>query len=83
MKNNFLKKHAQNVVEKLFPVPFLKNQSQHISGSEDLKFHAVCFYCMPKITVYQNLSKLSSRPLAFIPQIKPFDKTKKDFLQNV
>ena len=27
MRNIFLKNHAQNVVEKLFPDPFLKNQS--------------------------------------------------------
>ena len=28
----FLKNHTQNVVGKLFPGPFLKNQNEHISG---------------------------------------------------
>ena len=31
----FLKNHAQNMVEKLFPDPFLKNQYQYISISLD------------------------------------------------
>ena len=29
----FLKNHTQNVMEKLFPDTFLKNQIEHISGS--------------------------------------------------
>ena len=33
MNNIFLKTHTQNVVEKLFPDPFLKNQIDHISKS--------------------------------------------------
>ena len=34
MRNIFLKKnHTQNVAEKLFPDPFLKNKIEHSSGS--------------------------------------------------
>ena len=29
----FLKNHTQNVVDKLFPEPFVKLQIEHISGS--------------------------------------------------
>ena len=33
IRNTFMKKHTQNVVEKLFPDPFSKNKIEHISGS--------------------------------------------------
>ena len=33
MKTFFSINHTQNVVEKLFPDPFLKKQTKHISGS--------------------------------------------------
>ena len=43
----FLKNHTQNVVEKLFPDPFLKNQNWAYLWINSLKFYTVCFYCMP------------------------------------
>ena len=33
MRNIFLEKHTQNVVEELFPDPLLKIKIEHISGS--------------------------------------------------
>ena len=43
----FLKNHTQNVVEKLVPDPFLKNENWEYLWIHSLKFYAVCFYCMP------------------------------------
>ena len=40
----FQKNHTQNMVEKLFPDPFLKDQNLWINS---LKLSKVCFYCMP------------------------------------
>ena len=43
MRKNFLKKHhTQNVVEKLFPNPFLKNQNSGYLWICSLKVHPVC-----------------------------------------
>ena len=47
MKNVFLEKHTQNVVETLFPDPFLKSQNWAYLRINSLKFYTVCFYCMP------------------------------------
>ena len=33
LRNIFLENYIQNVVEKLVPDPFLKNEIEHISGS--------------------------------------------------
>ena len=43
-RNIFLKNHAQNVVEKLFPDLFLKNQKYFWINSSN--FYTVYFYCM-------------------------------------
>ena len=37
----------QNVADKLFPDPFIKSQDWAYLWVNSLKFHAVCFYCMP------------------------------------
>ena len=59
MKSGQLVEHEkQNVVQKLFPVFFLKNQNWAYLWINSLKFYAVCFYCM------QSWG-LSYRPLAF------------------
>ena len=44
---DFSKNHLQNVVEKLFTDPFLKNQNWIYLWINNLKFYTVCFYCMP------------------------------------
>ena len=43
----FMKDHRQDVVEKLFPDPFLKNQNWACLWINSLKFYTICFYCMP------------------------------------
>ena len=47
MKNFFLKKHTQNILEKPFPDLFLKNWNWAYFWIISLKFYTVCFYCMP------------------------------------
>ena len=44
--NIFYENHTQNVVEKLFPDPFLKNQNCAYLWIISLKFNTTCFYCM-------------------------------------
>ena len=44
MKNIFMKNNAQNLVEKLIPGPFLKNQNSAYLWINNLKFYRVCFY---------------------------------------
>ena len=43
MRNIFLKKHTQNVVKKLVPDPYLKNQNWEYLWINSLKFYTVCF----------------------------------------
>ena len=47
IRNIFLENHTQNMVEKLVPDPFLKNQNGTYLWIKILKFYIVCFYCMP------------------------------------
>ena len=47
MRNIFLENHTQNMVEKLFPDPFVKNQNRGYLWINSLKFNTVCFQCMP------------------------------------
>ena len=46
MRKIFLENHTQNVVEKLFPDPFLKNQNKIYLWINSLQFYTVCFYCL-------------------------------------
>ena len=43
----FLRNYTQDVVEKLFPDPFLKNQTWAYLNINSLKFYTVRFYSMP------------------------------------
>ena len=45
-KNIFLKNYTQNVVEKLFPDPFLKIRNWAYLWINSLKCCRACFYCM-------------------------------------
>ena len=49
MRNIFLKNHAKNVVEKLVPDPFVKNQSSTHLWINSLKLYTVSFHCMFKL----------------------------------
>ena len=71
MRNIFLKNHTQNMVEKLFRDPFVKNQKLSISP----KFYTVCFDCI-LVEGYRNILKPSCIPLAIISN-KAFLKKKK------
>ena len=46
-----LKNHSQNVVQKLFPDPFLRNQIWEYFWINSLMFYVVCFYCMPSSSI--------------------------------
>ena len=64
MKNIFLEKSFTKVVEKLLPDPFLKNQIEHISESIS-KSLMQFVYVVFQVEGYQNILKLSCRPLVF------------------
>ena len=58
-----MKNHTQNVLKKLFPDPFLKNQNLACLWINSLKFYTVCFYCIRQVRAIKL--KLICRPLAF------------------
>ena len=60
----FLKNHTQNVVEKLVPDHFLKNQNWAYLWINSLKFWVV-YFIVCQTEGYQNILKLNFRPLAF------------------
>ena len=41
-----MRNHTQNVLEKLFPDPYLKNQNLACLWINSVKFQRVCFYCL-------------------------------------
>ena len=47
IRNIFLKNLTKNLVEKLFPDPFLKNQNCAYTWINSLNFCTVLFHCMP------------------------------------
>ena len=58
-----MKNHAQNLVEVLFPDPFLKIKIEHISGTK----HFLQFvFIVCQVEDYRNMLKPSCRPFAFI-----------------
>ena len=66
MKNRetfFLRNYKQNVLEKLVPDPFTNNQNWGVSGSAVKSFMHFVFIA-GQTEGYQNVLKLSSRPLA-------------------
>ena len=59
MRNSFFEK--SNVLEKLFPDPFLKNQNWAYVWIKSLKLYTVCFYCMPSLGLSKYIeTKLQS-----------------------
>ena len=62
MGNIFSKNHAQNVVQKLLPGPFLKNKNWVFLW---ISSFIVCFYCMPSWGQSIYLVKLSCMTLDF------------------
>ena len=70
MENIFLEKSCTNVMKKLFPDSFLKNQNW--TSFTQFVF-VVC-----QVEGYQNILKLSCRLLAFTSHTKLFRKVKRD-----
>ena len=59
-----MKNHTQNMVEKLVPDSFLKNQNWAHLWINNNKFYTVCFYCMSGIEDCQIILKLRYSLLA-------------------
>ena len=59
-----LKNHTQNVVEKLFLGPFLKNQNWAYLWINSLKFYTL-YFTVHQVEGYRNILKLSCKLLAF------------------
>ena len=70
MRNIFLENHFKNVWEKLFPDSFLKNQNQAYLWINSLKLYTV-FFIVCQVQDYQNILKLSCRPLFKKTKIGP------------
>ena len=62
----FFKNHTQNVVEKPFWDPFLKNQNWAYLRVNSLKYIQFVFIVC-QVESYRNILKLSCRPLALTP----------------
>ena len=61
----FLKDHTQNVTEKLFPDPFLKNRNWvYLLINSRIVLYRF-FFIVCKFKVYWNIVKASCRPFAF------------------
>ena len=71
-----MKNHAQNVGEKLFQDPFLKNQNWAYLWINCLKFYTVCICSMSSWGLSRYILKLSCRTLV-ITTYKAFLKNKK------
>ena len=65
-----MKNRTQNVVQKLFPDPFLKIKIEHIPGSKFYSFIQFTFIVW-QVENYWNILKLNCTPLAFTWN-KPF-----------
>ena len=70
-----MKNYTENMVEKLFPDPFLKNLNWAISGSIAQSFMQFVFIVC-QVERYRNILKLGCRPLARTSS-KAFLKNKK------
>ena len=66
MRNIILEKSYTNVVDKLLPHPFLKNQNWAYLWINSLKFDIVCFlvFFVCHVEDYRNILKLSCKLLA-------------------
>ena len=65
-RNIFIEKLYTKYGGEASPRPFHKNQNWTYLWTNSLKCYKVCFYCMFKSKVYQNIFKLKCRTLVFI-----------------
>ena len=78
-----MKNHTQNLIEKPFPGPFLKNQNFAYLWINKVKLYIFCFNCLPSWGLSKvRLSKLSCIPFAFISS-KAFLKNEKRFATSL
>ena len=82
MWNIFLKNYTQNVVEKLFLDPFLKNRNRAYLWINSLKFYTVFFFIVCQAEGYLKALKLRCRPHAFTT-LKAFCENKKKCGNNL
>ena len=66
IRNIFIEKLYTKYGGEASPRPFHKNQNWTYLWTNSLKCYKVCFYCMFKSKVYQNIFKLKCRTLVFI-----------------
>ena len=69
----FFRNRKENVVEKLVPEIFLKNQNQRYLWISSLKFYKACFFLYVQVEDYQNMLKLRADHL-LSPHTKLFKK---------
>ena len=70
-----MKNHTQNVMGKLFPDSFLKNQNWAHLWVNILKFYTVYFYCMPSWRLSKYIK--TRLEITYFYLINPFKKTKR------
>ena len=71
----YLENHTQNVVKKLVPQYFVKNEHGGCLWINSPECYKILFLLYVQVEVYQNILKLRSRPLIFT-FCKTFQKTK-------
>ena len=78
MRNIFFENYTRNMVEKLFPGSFLKNQNWAYVWISNLKFYADCFYCMASLRLSRYIeTKLQTTWQLTFTSYKVFSKNKK------
>ena len=83
-KSILLKNHTQNVLEKLFPDTFLKNQNwAYLSINNSLKFYKVRFYSMLtwEIHIFPNISRRKGNLAMKFGQLIEYN-MKKNFVEK-
>ena len=66
IRNIFIEKLYTKYGGEASPRPFHKNQNWTYLWTNSLKCYKVCFYCMFKSKIYQNIFKRKCQTLAFI-----------------
>ena len=82
IRNIFIEKLYTKYGGEASPRPFHKNQNWTYLWTNSLKCYKVCFYCMFKSKVYQNIFKLKCRTLVFILYKAFFFLKKKKMIWN-
>ena len=81
-RNIFIEKLYTKYGGEASPRPFHKNQNWTYLWTNSLKCYKVCFYCMFKSKIYQNIFKRKCQTLAFILYKASFFLKKKKKIWN-